>query len=195
MTLPHSWVLDGQRAILAHCKKLGGPLKVSRVESSCDCYQLKKRSTDTRETFPRFSKLLMNSSPVAPLISYLSSPMNHGFWNVLDRLAVPPITHCRFWDMLLTMTIQSRSGFSDHTQVGSASPWGPPLSHLHLSSHLFRENVPRQRMVREERLLDTFGCFLLSSSINSTAMSWGDSKEPGGWRWPAVWGTSYSSAS
>ena len=38
--------------------------------------------------------------------------------------------------------------------------------------------------MKDERFLDTLSCFLLSNSTNSTVMSQGYSKDPGGWRWP-----------
>lgn len=124
MTLPDSWVMDGQRVILGHCKKLGGPLKVPEIENCCDCHQFKKQPTDTRETFLRFSKHLTDLSLQQPPVSSLSSPLNCVFRNILDSLAVPPVIPCRFRDMFLTITIQPWSGFSDYKQVVSSFPLG-----------------------------------------------------------------------
>lgn len=71
------------------------------------------------------------------------SPFTPEWW-LLEHPWQSHSTSCRFWDMLLTATSHSGSGFSDSTQAASVFPLEVPhfLRFNQPLNHLFLENFP-----------------------------------------------------
>lgn len=121
MAWPDSWVTDGWRAILGHCKDLGGPLKPLQVESFCDHHWLKKQYRYTSKTFLSFIKLFIR--PVTNEI--LQFPNTLHPWIVAFRTSL--IGSQSLLASIVgfeTLTTQLGSGFSDHIQAVSAFTLG-----------------------------------------------------------------------